>query len=338
MDTLKLIKLSELAELTGRTRDAVSKFFKTFSNEQVVRSGLRITGVLPEAATEYLISCDYKDFLKPSITLSANLCGGVGKTTSIYNLGVSMRRLIHRDYPIVYVDCDSQGSLTSLIFGKRANENEAILLDYFDKKASIQDLLAPLPDNCWFVKSNLRQALIDKYTRPSEIKSKMLEFYKDIFQYLGNKTKIFQDHTPQLSSVFASSVCALYQLNSDVIKNVIIPIRSDDFAISGAKFILEEMEDMRKTFSFDATISIACFFSNIDKRISTTEEAIKVAQDNPEIAKHLTGYPIRYCSEIPKAIMRHSNVFAGRNNHAAQDYQQLCKSIFFRDSNSWKQN
>jgi cellulose biosynthesis protein BcsQ len=336
MEKLKPVRLSEIAELADRRRDAVSKFFKNCADDLVVKAGMRVVGVQPEAATDYLYFCGYQDFLKPSITLSANLCGGVGKTTGIYNVGVSMRRLVTRDIPIVYVDCDSQGSFTSIVFGQRAAEEDPILLDYFDKKASIKELLAPLPDNCWFVKSNLRQALIDKYTRPSEIKSKMLEFYRDIFKHLGQNAKIFQDHTPQLSGVFASSVCALHQLGDDVLKNVIIPIRADDFAIQGGRFIIQEMEDMRETFGFSNNLPVTCFFSNIDKRISTTAEAVKVAQDNPTVAAKLSEYSIRYCAEIPKAIMRHSSVFSGKNNHAAQDYQQLCKSIFFRDNKTWK--
>ena len=127
----------------------------------------------------------------------------------------------------------------------------------------------------------------------------MLRFYQEIFSKLGGKTKIFQDHTPKLSRIFASSVCALSQLDKTLLRSVIIPMRSDNYAINGAEKILNEIEELQETFSLEADIDIHCFFSSIDRRISTTSEAIRATQRKQGIIQHLSPVVIRYCAEIP---------------------------------------
>jgi cellulose biosynthesis protein BcsQ len=325
------IKVSEIAKITGTSLPLISRYFKKFDDENLItRVNNRIVGVSPEAVEEYFRSIGLNYFYQPAIFLSANLCGGVGKTTSILNLGASLRRITDRNTPIVYVDGDSQGSFTSAVFGKPAEDNEPILIDFLENKASIDDLLTEVKDNIWFVKSNLNQSWIDKVlSKPQDIKKGMLRFYEELFIKLGNKTKVFQDHTPQLSNLFASSVCALNQLDTSIRKAVLIPIRSDKFAIQGADYILKEISELTETFSLQSSIDIHCFFSSIDKRVSTTAEALRITSSKENIVKHLSSVVIRYCSEIPKSIMSSDNVYSSRkNNNAAEDYQDLLQYIF----------
>jgi cellulose biosynthesis protein BcsQ len=267
---------------------------------------------------------------KGGVVLSANLCGGVGKTTGTHALAACARRVIERTTPIVLVDTDSQGSLTSSLFGSPAGDKELILIDFLEGKADIESILTPIGDNMYFIKSNLNQAYIDKVlSKAVDIKKGMLTFYQEIFKVLGDNTKIFQDHTPQLSSIFASSVCALSQLDKSLLRSVIIPMRSDNYAIDGAEKIINEILELQETFSLDKDIDIHCFFSSIDKRISTTSEAIKVAQRKEKIIQHLSPVVIRYCAEIPKSIQNSTNVYStGKQNNASEDYQDLMQYIF----------
>lgn len=323
-------KISELAQIAGVTPPLISRYFKDRKDEQIIRKNNRITGLMPEAVQDYLVSSGINHFQQPSITLSANLCGGVGKTTSIYNLGIALRRMSNRETPIIYIDGDSQASFTSIVFGEPAQDNTPILIDFLERKASIDDILTHLGDNIWFIKSNLNQVWIDKtLSKPKEIKEGVLRLYQELFHKFGKNIHVFQDHTPQLSALFASSVCALHQLDSNVLKSVIIPIRSDKFAIQGGDYIIKEMEEIRETFSFTKNINIHCFFSTIDRRISTTADVFKVAKDYPNILDNLSSAVVRYCSEIPKSIMSNSNIYAkSSSNNAAKDYQDLLQYIF----------
>ncbi len=329
MINVGLLKISNLSKLTGQTVPSISKIFKEYDEHKVTRVNKRIIGIAPNTVESYLSNNGCSYFYRPAVILSANLCGGVGKTTSIYNLGACMRRLSGTDTPIVYVDGDSQGSFTSIVFGEPADDKDPILIDFLENKVKIDDILTNLGNNIWFVKSNLNQVWIDKViSKPQTIKKAMLRFYTEIFNKLGPKTKIFQDHAPQLSSVFASSICALHQLPMDMLRAVLIPIRSDKFAIQGADYILKEIEELQDTFTTQHKIDIHCFFSSIDRRVSTTSEALKATKTKESIVQNLSSVVVRYCSEVPKSIMRCSNVYAqGKNNNAAQDYQDLLQYV-----------
>lgn len=326
------MKVSEIAKLAGVTLSMISNQFKSYDPQLVTRrpNNNRIAGVSPEAVQDYFKKAGVGRYYKPAIFLSANLCGGVGKTTSVLNLGCALRRLTSRNTPIVYVDGDSQGSFTSSVFGRPAEDHEPILLNYLEGKASIDDILTEVNDNIWFIKSNLNSVWIDKVlSKPQDIKRGMLRFYEDLFSKFGNDLKVFQDHTPQLSNLFASSICGLDQLDKGILKNVLIPLRSDKFAILGAEHILREIEDLMETFSLPNDINIHCFFSSVDKRVSSTAEAFRLVGSKPKLLKHLSPIIIRYCSEIPKTIMSSSNVFStGKSNNAAEDYQDLLHHLF----------
>lgn len=340
MVTVSQIKVSEIARISNSSIPLISRYFKDYDKTHVTRVNNRIIGISPEAAEEYFKKVGLDYFYRPAILLSANLCGGVGKTTSIYNLGSCLRRISGRNSPIVYIDGDSQGSFTSIVFGQPADNKEQILIDFLEGKADIDNILTEVKDNIWFVKSNLNQALVDKVlSKPQDIKKGMLRFYESIFEKLGSNTKIFQDHTPQLSNLFASSVCALNQLDDSILKSILIPIRSDKFAIQGADYILNEISELADTFSTDNAIDIHCFFSSIDKRVSTTAEALRMTGSNENIMRYLSPVVIRYCSEITKSVMSSTNVYSSRrSNNAAEDYQDLLQYIFSHRPNKETKN
>lgn len=325
------IRISELQRFVNISKPGISKHFKD-AKEGVVLSNKRIIGITPEAASAYIEKQTNLQFQRPSVTLSANLCGGVGKTTTIFNLAAALRRISSlKDEPIVLVDGDSQGSLTHLATNKKAADDEPVLIDYFEGKATIEDILCPIAENTFIVKSNLNSAFIDKViNRPGDIKKVMREFYTDLFEKLGGKTKIFQDHTPHLSNLFASSVTALYQLPENIVKNILIPLRGDNFALQGAKYILQEIEELKETYSFPQNgVRLHCYFSSLDRRISSSGIAMKNAMQDPIVSNYLCPVAIRYSAEIPKSIMNCTNLYEiYRKNNAADDYQDLLQYIY----------
>lgn len=325
------IKITELQRYVRLSKPAISKYFKSLEDGTTYTNN-RLVGISPEAVVKFLKKQGIYKFDRPSITLSANLCGGVGKTSSVYSLSAALRRVSSRKTdPIVLIDGDSQASFTHIVCGKRADDNELILIDYIENKASINDILHDIGNNVYFVKSNLNSAFLDKtLNKPADIKKAMKNIYNDIFKTLGKSTKIFQDHTPQLSNLFASSISALYQMDNDIICNVLIPIRSDDFAIQGAKYIINEVNELVDTYSFNENkVNIHCFFSALDRRISTSAESLKTAMSDHVIKNYLCPVVIRYSSEIPKSIMRCKNIFSsGKTNNATDDYQDLLQYIF----------
>lgn len=327
---LKYLKVSEVAKICKTTTYNVSRNFSKTTDGLIERRKGRITGISPNAVEEYFKQHGLQFFYKPSIILSANLCGGVGKTSTIFNMGCFMRKIVNLETPILFIDCDSQASLTSLVSGEPALDTEPTLVDYLEKKVPLEIILHECSNNIWIIKANLNLSWADRVlSKPNLLKNSFYTMYKEIFKRLGAKTMIFQDHTPQLSTLFASSVCALHQFDDSYLKSVVIPIRSDKFAIQGGDYIVKELKEIRDTFSFNDDISIHCFFSSIDNRISTTAEATKLAKQKENILINLSPMVIRYCAEIPKSSMDNKDVFVkGSFNNAAQDYSSLLQYIY----------
>jgi len=325
------IKINEIARITGTSTPLISRNLKQKEENRVTRINNRIIGVSPEAAQDYFTQAGLGYLYMPSVTLFANLCGGVGKTSGIINLSSSIRRITDRNTAIVLIDGDSQASLTGTIFGDAASDDSLLLVDYLEERATLDDIITELEDNVWIIKSNLNQAWIEKVlSKPRIVKEGMLRLYNQIFQKLGKSAKIFQDHSPQLSSLFVSSVCALYQLKLNVKRSVLIPMRSDSVAITGAGYILKEIDDVIATFSFNYDyIDIHAYFSNVDRRYSTTSEALELVKNKPNVMKHLSSPIIRTCTDITKATMNGQNVFStGKSSNSIEDFQDLMQFMY----------
>jgi cellulose biosynthesis protein BcsQ len=325
------IKISEMQKYVKMSKPGISKHFKSLGLGVIKNNNNRIIGITPDASCDFISKNSNFKFNSPSITLTGNLCGGVGKTSSVYNLASAIRRVIKSNSPIVLIDGDSQASLTRIVCGDVASNEEETLIDFFEKKTPIKKLLKNIGDNTYLIKSNLNSAFLDKIiNRPSDVKKAMKSLYTSIYDELGGDVKIFQDHTPQLSNLFASSISALNLMPDNIIKNVMIPIRSDDFALQGAKYIISEINEIIDTYNYPRdNIKIHAFFSALDRRISSTGEALKRAMSDNIIKDYLCPIVIRYSSEIPKSILHSENIFSsGRSTNATDDYQDLLQYIF----------
>lgn len=323
-------RVSEIAKLTGQDKSVISKYFKT-TTEGVTRNSNRIVGISPEAVHKYFLHIGQSHFDKGAIILLANLCGGVGKTTGTINFTAGLRRITDRKQPIISVDSDPQASYTKHVFKEVAQNKELLLIDFLQGRASIDDILTPLPNNIWFVKSNFNNEHVSKILdKPQDIKNGMLKFYNAIFNKFGNKAKIIQDHNPSLNVTLASSICAIKQIDSnDIVRALLIPIRSDVIALDGARSVLGEVRSLDETFSLPDSINIHCFFSVIDNRLSTLSAVLENAADDKTFVKYLSDVSIRFSDDIHKSIANNTNVYTkSPSSKAAEDYNELVNFVF----------
>lgn len=328
----KPIKVSELAEMSNKSISSTSLYFKDAPNDAVTRINNRIIGISCNLAEEYLKHCEIDYLYRPSIILCGNLRGGTGKTTVTYNLGLSIRRITKKETALVFIDGDSQGDFSSTIFGESETEEEPILMDYLMGRCSLEDVLYESDNNTWFIRANGRQAWTDKcFLNNKEIKTKMLNLYNSIFEKFGPNTKIFQDQKPELSSLFGSSICALYQIPDNVLKCFLIPMTSDKRSIRNANRLIIEAQDVKEQYNFNGNgFHIKCFFSMMDKRVPVVRKyANDYINTKEKVRSALSTVEIRYSSEVPKSDFTATNIFSlEKNMKPAEDYKQLMLDIF----------
>jgi MinD-like ATPase involved in chromosome partitioning or flagellar assembly len=324
------VKISEIAKITGHDKSIISRYFKNHTEKEVTRVNKRIVGIKPDAAYQYLKDANFNYFDKGAVILLANICGGVGKTTGTNNITAGLRRIIPIDDPLICIDGDPQSSCTKHILGDYAPDNALLLIDFLEGRATLDDILMPMDNNIWFLRSNLNQASIERVlSKPQDIKNCMLHFYEEIFKRFGDKAKIIQDHNPSLNSVLISSFCAVHQLNPSILRALLIPMRSDEYAINGARNVLRELKALKDTFRLDSEIDIHCYFSAIDNRISTMASVLEKVNKDEHIIKHFSDVAIRFSDEVHKSIDKKKNVYS-RNaaNKAAEDFNELIHFTF----------
>ena len=330
------LKLNELTKIANVSPSLLSRKFKEIQDESLVsRKNNRITGISPGLTEEYLRENGFDYLYKGAFIMSANLCGGCSKTSGTINLGACMGRLTSA--PIIYIDSDSQGSLSQQVAGAPASDNDPILIDFLEGKSPLKNIITPVngTKNIYIIKSNLNNAYLDKVlSKPVDIKNLMLKTLKELFAEFGDNAKIFMDFPPQISNIFASTVAAISQLDKNIVKTLLVPLRADSFSINGGNHIIKEFYEVLDVFSLKANINVHCYFSSIDRRKKATDEAMKMAIKDKLLATHLSTVAIRYSSEVIKATMANTTIYKERKGTAPTDYQELLEYIFSQQHRS----
>jgi len=320
---------TELSKLKEVSRSAVTQRFKGNSECETVQN--RLVSIPPHLVKEYIEETNPDMFNKFTVCLVSNIVGGTGKTTAALNIGAAYRRLCN--YPIVYIDLDSQSNLSQTVVGEARSFDKPVMFDYFSNKATLDEIMEEISHDTFIIRSSLNNAYLDRALgSPKEIKLQGVRLLDDIRKQCGGKCLIVVDLPPQISSSLNTLVVAMSQLKNDARKIIANPLRSDAFAISGSKILHNEIEEILDTFNIihDTGIEIHTFFSSFDRRVKTSNDAYKEAVENPEIRKSLSSVAIRYSSEVVKSLNSNETLFStksGLKSTASQDYMDLTLNL-----------
>ena len=189
----------------------------------------------------------------------ANQKGGVAKTTSTHNIGVSLSK---KGKKVLLLDLDSQASLTISV-GIEPLEVEKNIVNVLDKsKCNINDCIQKLNDNLFIITStidlaSLEMEMLSRASR-EKILDRALEPIKNDYDF------ILIDCPPQLSILTINALsCA---------NGVIIPTKTDYLSYRGIELLMDTISEIRELINPNLKVlgTIATLYngrSNDDKDI-----------------------------------------------------------------------
>lgn len=239
----------------------------------------------------------------------ANQKGGVGKTTSVHNIGVA---LAQRKQSVLLVDLDSQASLTISV-GLEPEEYENNIVAVLEKEGlPAAECIKQLSADLFIIPSiidlaGLEMEILSRMNR-EKILARALEPIRNDFDY------ILIDCPPQLSILTVNALsCA---------DGVVIPIKTDYLAYRGLEQLQETINDTKKYLNSDLHV-LGVIATLHETRVNTDREILE------QLQKEYTVLGV-----VKKMAAAKKGIYDGLSvvelepsSDVAKEYQQITEKI-----------
>ena len=248
----------------------------------------------------------------------ANQKGGVGKTTTTFNLGVALSKLGKK---VLLIDCDPQGDLTTCM-GYYNTDNIptiATLMEQSinDKALNTNEVILHHKENIDLIPSSLDLsaisfALINAMSRERT----MYNCIKDI---KNNYDYILIDCNPSLDMITLNALSC-----SD---KVIIPVQTQYLAVKAMTQLLGTINRVKR--QINPNLSVAGIVQTlVDGRTNFSKETKAALQENYGSVIKIFDTQISNTIKIAEATKSGQSIFAyNKNNKGAEAYLQLAKEV-----------
>jgi chromosome partitioning protein len=171
----------------------------------------------------------------------ANQKGGVGKTTTVVNLGVALATMEKRT---LVVDLDPQGALSVGLGMDGDGLEETLYTALMDADLPVRRIIYPIKTHLDLIPANIELASAEMELiaeiRRERILSRILGSVQEAYDY------ILIDCPPSLGLLTVNALCACQE--------VLIPMQCEYFAMRGIRLLLDAIEWVRSRANRDLTL------------------------------------------------------------------------------------
>ena len=248
----------------------------------------------------------------------SNQKGGVGKTTTTFNLGAA---LASQGKKVLLIDADPQGNLTTYM-GWTEDEipvtlNEVLLNTLSDKKTDFEKCIKHHNENLDLIPSDIQLSSIEmtlvgamsrEYTLRHSIQS-----IKDKYDY------ILIDTQPSLGMLPINALaCA---------DKVIIPVQPQYLAAKGMTQLLSTIIKIRQQINPNLKID-GIVLTIVDKRANLTKDIYNQLQENYGSAVRIYDTQIPRAIKVAESTAHGKSIFTyDKSSKVAEAYSSLAKEV-----------